>query len=82
MSGGVFLDTVIQGRHVTVQLPAPVVPALSGLPSPSATFTGRDGELRTVLASLAPDGALRIVELCGRLTLAGFRTARRSAVLG
>ncbi|MCZ0995598.1 hypothetical protein O1L44_24450 [Streptomyces noursei] len=29
-----------------------------------------------------PDDALRVVELCGRLPLAGFRTARRSAVLG
>lgn len=55
VSGGVFLHTVIQGRDIALHLPAPVVPALCGLPAPSATFAGRDGALRTVLESLAPD---------------------------
>jgi tetratricopeptide (TPR) repeat protein len=52
--GGVFFGAVVQGRHVTVQLPAQVTPALSGLPARAAGFTGRDEALASVLAGLDP----------------------------
>ncbi|MEU0645996.1 hypothetical protein [Streptomyces umbrinus] len=32
VGGGVFFHAVIQGRDITVQLPAQITPALSGLP--------------------------------------------------
>ena len=54
ISGGIFFSTVIQGRDITVQLPPEVTPALSGLPSGNPAFTGRDTDVRTLLAILAP----------------------------
>ncbi|MEU2491068.1 ATP-binding protein [Streptomyces sp. NPDC007883] len=54
ISGGVFFHAVIQGRDITVQLPPAITPALSGLPAPSSTFTGRDDHLEVLLASLTP----------------------------
>ncbi|MFF0410960.1 tetratricopeptide repeat protein [Kitasatospora sp. NPDC004745] len=54
---GVFLNTVVQGRHVNLRLPREIDRALSGLPPCSSTFTGRDAELATLLAGLAPGAA-------------------------
>jgi tetratricopeptide (TPR) repeat protein len=54
ISGGIFFSAVIQGRDITVQLPPDITPALSGLPSGTPAFTGRDTDLRTLLAPLAP----------------------------
>ncbi|MFH9983973.1 ATP-binding protein [Streptomyces sp. NPDC017179] len=55
ISGGVFFQSVIQGRDITVQLPPNVTPALSGLPRSSDSFAGREDELSSLLAALAPD---------------------------
>ncbi|MFF7358585.1 tetratricopeptide repeat protein [Streptomyces filipinensis] len=55
ISGGIFFHAVIQGRGITVQLPPQITPALSGLPAPSATFTGRDQDIDRLLNVLAPD---------------------------
>ncbi|MEY2247251.1 tetratricopeptide repeat protein [Streptomyces sp. BF23-18] len=54
ISGGVFFQQVVQGRDITVVLPPTIVPALSGLPSPSSTFTGRDTHVEELLHELAP----------------------------
>ncbi|MER6808771.1 tetratricopeptide repeat protein [Spirillospora sp. NPDC000708] len=54
ITGGIFFSAVVQGRDITVQLPPAVTPALSGLPAGSGAFTGREDELRRVLAPLAP----------------------------
>ncbi|MEV7196895.1 tetratricopeptide repeat protein [Streptomyces sp. NPDC093510] len=59
IGGGSLLGPVVQAWHGTVQLPVSVPPALSGLPAPSATFTGRSQHVRELLADLAPDA-------CGR----------------
>ncbi|WP_033817756.1 hypothetical protein [Kitasatospora sp. MBT63] len=47
VSGGIFLNTVVQGRNLTVQLPAEIAAALSGLPASSTAFTGRDDQVET-----------------------------------
>ncbi|MGW1885888.1 ATP-binding protein [Streptomyces sp. NPDC001970] len=54
ISGGVFFHAVIQGRDITVQLPPQITPALSGLPTAAATFTGRDEQVEELLEVLAP----------------------------
>src|SRR5712671_3002620 len=54
ISGGIFYSAVIQGRDVTVKLPPEITPSLSGLPSGTTAFTGRDTELHTLLNVLAP----------------------------
>lgn len=52
--GGVFFDMVVQGRTITLQLPPRITPALSGLPVASRAFTGREGQVRELLAALDP----------------------------
>lgn len=59
ISGGVFFHAVIQGRDITVQLPPRVTPALSGLPAPSATVTGRDTHVKELLEGLVPGDGVR-----------------------
>jgi tetratricopeptide (TPR) repeat protein len=54
ITGGVFFAAVIQGRDITVQLPAQVIPALSGLPAASAAFSGRESELEVLMTALNP----------------------------
>ncbi|TLP55115.1 tetratricopeptide repeat protein [Microbispora triticiradicis] len=54
ISGGLFLNTVVQGHTITVQLPPEVTPALSGAPLPTQGFTGRDTELAALLDVLGP----------------------------
>ncbi|MEU6413916.1 tetratricopeptide repeat protein [Microbispora sp. NPDC046933] len=54
ISGGLFLNAVIQGHTVTVRLPPQVTPALSGAPPRTEAFTGRDDELSTLLDLLDP----------------------------
>ncbi|WP_128643418.1 ATP-binding protein [Streptomyces sp. SS] len=54
ITGGIFLQAVIQGRDITVQLPPEITPALSGLPAPSAAFAGRDHDVKTLLQDLSP----------------------------
>ncbi|MEU9276197.1 tetratricopeptide repeat protein [Streptomyces sp. NPDC048342] len=54
ISGGVFFHEVIQGQVVNVRLPREIVPALSGLPPASPTFTGRETEVTELLGELAP----------------------------
>ncbi|MGI5159545.1 ATP-binding protein [Microbispora sp. CA-102843] len=56
ISGGLFLNAVIQGHTVTVRLPPQVTPALSGAPPRAEAFTGRDDELATLLDLLDPAG--------------------------
>ena len=55
ISGGVFFHAVIQGRDITVQLPRQITPALSGLPTATTAFTGRDEQVEELLEILAPD---------------------------
>ena len=57
ISGGVFFGAVLQGEQITAHLPVPVIPALSGLPSRSPGFTGRDEVLDALLAELDPASA-------------------------
>jgi hypothetical protein len=54
ISGGIFFSAVIQGRDITVKLPPEIIPALSGLPSGTPAFAGRETELHTLLNVLAP----------------------------
>ncbi|MEV0989897.1 tetratricopeptide repeat protein [Streptomyces sp. NPDC049949] len=57
ISGGVYFSAVVQGAHanVTLQLPATVPAALTGLPAPSPAFTGREAEEESLLAGVRPD---------------------------
>jgi len=57
ISGGIFFSAVIQSRDITVQLPPEISPALSGLPSGTQAFTGRDTDLCVLLDILAPFAA-------------------------
>lgn len=52
VSGGLFFNAVVQGHHVTLQLPTSLTPALTGMPSPSPAFTGRNSETDMLLESL------------------------------
>ncbi|MEU6071216.1 tetratricopeptide repeat protein [Streptomyces sp. NPDC047082] len=54
ISGGNISGVVFQARDVTLQLPPKITPALSGLPTPTVGFTGRDKDLKQLLADLAP----------------------------
>jgi tetratricopeptide (TPR) repeat protein len=57
ISGGEFFSAVVQARDietVTLQLPARVPEALSGLPPGSLSFTGREEALQQVLDCLTP----------------------------
>ncbi|MEV8536356.1 tetratricopeptide repeat protein [Streptomyces sp. NPDC051211] len=54
ISGGLFHNVVVQGGTVTLQLPPTLHPALTGMPAPSLTFTGRDADAGTLLAGLRP----------------------------
>ncbi|WP_327687724.1 tetratricopeptide repeat protein [Streptomyces tubercidicus] len=56
ISGGVFLDTVVQARQVTLQQSRQGIPALCGLPAPSPTFTGREAALAGLDEVLRPQG--------------------------
>ncbi|MGW3815317.1 tetratricopeptide repeat protein [Streptomyces sp. NPDC005046] len=55
ITGGLFFHAVVQGHDVTVQLPPEITPALSGLPSPSVAFTGRDDLVDALLEDLDPE---------------------------
>ena len=54
VSGGVFLNMVVQGRDITVQLPPAITPALGGLPPASDNFAGRDADVQRLLEALDP----------------------------
>ncbi|MET7636912.1 tetratricopeptide repeat protein [Streptomyces sp. NPDC005499] len=54
ISGGVYFNAVIQGRDITVKLPPQITPALSGLPTASPTFSGRETDLKELVQTLAP----------------------------
>ncbi|MDG4860191.1 tetratricopeptide repeat protein [Streptomyces sp. T-3] len=69
ISGGVFFNTVIQGRNVTLTLPDRPDPALAGLPRQSVTFSGRRPQLERVLAALAPAAP---DETAGTVVVAGL----------
>ncbi|MGW8778801.1 tetratricopeptide repeat protein [Streptomyces sp. NPDC055796] len=56
IGGGVYFNAVVQGANVTLQLPATIPAALTGLPAPSPAFTGREAEEEALLAALRPDG--------------------------
>ncbi|SFG27963.1 hypothetical protein SAMN02787118_11854 [Streptomyces mirabilis] len=62
VTGGMYFETVIQGRNITVQLPRTITPALSGLPAPSPAFTGRHEQVATLLGDLAPTADRRSVD--------------------
>ncbi|MEU3203274.1 NB-ARC domain-containing protein [Streptomyces cyaneofuscatus] len=51
---GVFCSTVVQGNNVTLQLPDEITPALTGMPAPSSTFTGRETVLELLVEELRP----------------------------
>ncbi|MEU6557818.1 tetratricopeptide repeat protein [Streptomyces sp. NPDC046915] len=72
ISGGVFFHQVIQGRDITVVLPPQVTPALSGLPAPSPTFTGRDAQVEELLHALAPREEQHAVPQPSRIAVAGL----------
>ncbi|MFF6786999.1 tetratricopeptide repeat protein [Streptomyces sp. NPDC012510] len=72
ISGGVFFHQVIQGRDITVVLPPQVTPALSGLPAPSPTFTGRDAHVEELLHALAPREEQHAVPQPSRIAVAGL----------
>ncbi|MCG6499859.1 AAA family ATPase [Kitasatospora sp. A2-31] len=71
INGGVFLNTVVQGRDITVQLPPAVPTALGALPSASPAFTGRSRELETLLSLLDPTAQTAAVAVCAVAGLAG-----------
>ncbi|MER6664637.1 tetratricopeptide repeat protein [Amycolatopsis japonica] len=54
VTGEVILGTIIQGRDITVVLPPQIVPAMTGLPPATPSFTGRDSDLADLLGILAP----------------------------
>ncbi|MBD0672638.1 hypothetical protein [Streptomyces sp. CBMA156] len=54
ISGGVFFATVVQGHDITLHLPAPVRPALSGLPAATPEFVGRETESQVLSEVLDP----------------------------
>ncbi|MFI8082116.1 ATP-binding protein [Kitasatospora sp. NPDC086009] len=54
VNGGTFFHAVVQGRNVTIQLPAPQDPALAGLPEPNASFVGRAAEAAALREALEP----------------------------
>lgn len=55
ISDGLFLNAVIQGRDITVQLPREINPALAGPPPGSAFFSGRENELQELTRALSPE---------------------------
>ncbi len=57
ISGGIFFSAVIQGRDITVVLPAELHPALAGSPAESRVFTGRDKDLGQLMEFLRPAAA-------------------------
>ncbi|MEV2210633.1 tetratricopeptide repeat protein [Streptomyces sp. NPDC050997] len=57
IKGGTYFNTVIQGQNVTIELPSAIIPALSGLPRRSSTFSGREQEINEVINKLAPSGS-------------------------
>lgn len=71
ISDGVFFNAVIQGRNIVVKLPAQITPALSGLPAATPTFTGRDADLRVLLALLDPQSEANKVMISAVAGLAG-----------
>ena len=54
ITGSVIVGVVVQGEHVTLQLPAQITPAMAGLPAASPSFTGRADDVERVLRVLAP----------------------------
>lgn len=71
ISDGVFLGAVIQGGYIAVTLPAQITPAFSGLPAATPTFTGRDADLRDLLALLDPQSKANKVMISAVAGLAG-----------
>ncbi|GAA1008589.1 hypothetical protein Aple_062630 [Acrocarpospora pleiomorpha] len=54
ISDSLIIGVVVQGGHVTLQVPAQISPAMAGLPGPAAVFTGRDEHVERLLDNLAP----------------------------
>jgi tetratricopeptide (TPR) repeat protein len=54
ISQGLFLSTVIQGRDITLQLPAEITPAMGALPAGNPAFAGRESDLEILLDALKP----------------------------
>lgn len=72
ISGGVFFNAVVQGEHVTIQLPPEINPALSGLPARLGGLVGRGDDLEALLAALDPEASEpRAVAVCAVAGLAG-----------
>ena len=72
ITGGLFFHAVVQGRDVTVHLPLQIIPALSGLPAPSTTFTRREELLNTLLEHLTPKKGRGGVPVSALAGLAGI----------
>ncbi|MGQ4366267.1 tetratricopeptide repeat protein [Streptomyces sp. SAS_272] len=70
ISDGLFLNAVIQGRDITVQLPHRISPALAGPPPCSPSFSGREEELHELMRGLTP-GRESIPQLISGLPGAG-----------
>jgi tetratricopeptide (TPR) repeat protein len=71
ISGGTFFGPVFQGRDFTIHLAATPPVALAQLPSAVARFTGRDGELDTLIWMLDPAAAAGSVVVSAVSGLAG-----------
>ncbi|MEV0663881.1 tetratricopeptide repeat protein [Actinomadura luteofluorescens] len=56
ITDSVVIGSAVLGRDITMVLPAQVPLAMSGLPPASPAFTGRQHDLDTLLAVLAPPG--------------------------
>ncbi|MEU1374009.1 tetratricopeptide repeat protein [Streptomyces triculaminicus] len=69
ITGGVFFNVVVQGGHITLELPREITPALTGMPAPSDSFTGRDADLLLLADVLRPgppgEGAPRVLAVAG-----------------
>ncbi len=71
IQNGVFFSAVIQGKSIAVTLPAQITPADRGLPKATPTFTGRDADLRDLLALLDPQSETNKVMISAVAGLAG-----------
>ncbi|MGW1537648.1 tetratricopeptide repeat protein [Streptomyces aureus] len=55
ISGGMQVGPVLMGRDFQLELPPTIAPALSAMPSPTRSFTGRDDHISQLLSDLAPN---------------------------
>lgn len=71
IDGGVLFGFVVQRQYVTMTLPDRPDPMLAGLPTASATFTGRRSQVDRVLAALDPAALIDMTATVAVTGLAG-----------